>query len=179
MTKAFDCSVLQEVIAEYVNINLYPMLPQDVVFEERVQLNCFYCKHYNYSWRCPPRIPPLNYERIIKEYNSGVFAELRYSYTEATYSDVRVSSTNDLHRALLKLENYLWEHNNPLALAFIGGSCKLCKGGCGVERCNNPYLARMSMEAAGINVIKSVEKYGITVVFPPDGVLVRVGMLLW
>lgn len=170
---------LEDVVREYGQLRLYDMSPRELVFEERVRLNCFYCKHYNLSWKCPPKVPQLDYQKIVSEYEHGVFARLELSFAQDDFADVRVRSTNELHRALLKLEGYLWEHNCPLALSFIGGSCKLCKNGCGKERCNNPYQARMSMEAAGINVVKSVEKYGIPVTFPPKDTLARVGMLLW
>lgn len=174
-----DQSSLSGVVREYEQLRLYDMSPQDVVFEERVKLNCFYCKHYGLSWKCPPRTPQVDYQKLVREYEHGVFARLELPFTQDDLADVRVRSTNELHRALLKLERYLWDHNRPLALSFIGGSCKLCKNGCGKDRCNHPYEARMSMEAAGINVVKSLEKYGITVAFPPKNTLVRVGMLLW
>lgn len=166
MTQSFDRRALEHEIAEYDCIQLYNMSPKDLIFEERVKLNCFYCKNYNSSWKCPPRIPQLDYEKIVGEFDHSVFARLELPFTGADFPEIRARSTNELHRALLKLEKYLWDHNFPMALSFIGGSCKLCKNGCGKERCNNPYLVRMSMEAAGINVVKNVEKYGISVTFP-------------
>jgi len=177
--QSVDCAAFCKVIEEYDRISLYPMFPKDLIFEERVKLNCFYCKNYGTHWKCPPKAPQLDYPKIISEYEYGVFAKIELPFTDANFSEVRSRSTNDLHRALLKLEKYLWDHNFPLAVSFIGGSCKLCKNGCGKDHCNNPYQARMSMEATGINVVKSVEKYGISVVFPPQNSLVRIGMLLW
>jgi len=47
----------------------------------------------------------------------------------------------------LKMEKLLWEKNNSTAISFIGGSCKLCKNGCGSDKCNNPYMARSPLEA--------------------------------
>lgn len=179
MTQVINSNSLSREIEPDGSIRLYDMSPNDLIFEERVKLNCFYCKNYGTHWKCPPRIPGLDYTQVIREYSHGVFAKIELPYTDADFSDVRIRSTNDLHRALLKLEGYLWKHNFPMALSFIGGSCKLCKNGCGKDRCNNPYQARMSMEATGINVIKSVEKYGISITFPPHGILMRVGMLLW
>jgi len=155
------------------------MDPNDLVFEERVKLNCFYCKYYNTHWKCPPKIPPIDYRKVVSEFEHGAFVKIELPFSENDFSEIRIRSTNDLHRGLLKLEHYMWEHNHPLSVSFIGGSCKLCKNGCGTERCNNPYQARMSMEGAGINVIKSLEKYGLHIVFPPKNRLTRVGMLLW
>lgn len=174
-----NCQMLSEVIREYPQIHLCPISPKELVFEERTKLNCLYCKNYNFNWRCPPRIPQLDYKKVVEEYQYGIFAQIELPFAEDNYSEIRTQSTNDLHKALLKLEKYLWENNLPLAASFIGGSCKLCKSGCGKERCNNPYAARMPMEAIGINVIKSAAKYGIQINFPPKGKLTRLGMLLW
>ena len=84
-----------------------------------------------------------------------------------------------LHHTILDLEKYLWDNNNSTAISFIGGSCKLCKNGCGSEHCNNPYKARSPLEATGLNVVKTAEKCGIDINFPPDGAIIRIGMILY
>lgn len=74
----------------------------------------------------------------------------------------------------------MWEHNRPMAISFIGGSCKLCKNGCGPERCNQPYSARIPFEATGVNVIKTMEEQtGVKITFPPKDKLERIGLILW
>ena len=158
---------------------LYPMEPRTLVFEERVKLNCFYCRNYDSNWKCPPRIPKLDYQQVLGEYEHGVFVKLELPVTSDTFGEIRTRSTNELHRMLLDMEKYLWDRNYPLATSFIGGSCKLCKNGCGKERCNNPYLARIPLEATGCNVVKSAQQAGISIVFPPEKTLTRIGLLLW
>ena len=37
----------------------------DLVFEERVLLNCFYCPKYNVNRTCPPKIPNFDYKKIF------------------------------------------------------------------------------------------------------------------
>lgn len=179
ISQMFDWAGLEEAAGEYPGIQLYPASPGELVFEERVKLNCFYCKNYNLNWKCPSRTPTVDYRKLMGEYGQGAFVKIELAFTEDTFSEIRTRSTNDLHRALLKLEKYLWERGYPLATSFIGGSCKLCKNGCGKERCNHPYAARMPLEAAGVNVVKSAEKYGISIVFPPREKLSRLGLLLW
>lgn len=179
MTQVFDWHTLYTEAELESGVGLYPMHPEDLVFEERVKMNCFYCKNYNYSWRCPPKTPPIDYKKMMLEYNQGLFVKLEMPFDDNNYQEIRARSTNDLHKSLLRMEKVLWEHDFPLAISFIGGSCKLCKNGCGKERCNHPYAARMPVEAAGINVVKSVEKCGIHIAFPPNGSLTRVGLLLW
>ena len=180
MREKFDLSTLQKGIADrYPDISLTCMSPKDLVFETRVAMSCFYCKNYGRNWHCPPKIPQIDYQNMMLEYDSGAFALISLPFDDLTFPEVRTRSTNDLHQALLSMEHILWEHDHPLAISFIGGSCKLCKNGCGKEYCNNPYQARMPLEATGVNVIKSAEKYGIELQFPPDGTLKRLGLILW
>lgn len=165
---------------QYPGIRLLPANPKAFCFEERVLMNCFYCKNYNLNWKCPPRIPKIDYQRMMAEYDNGAFVLFEFAVNEDNFSEIRAKSTNDLHHALLALEKYLWEHDRPMAISFIGGSCKLCKNGCGPERCNNPYLARVPFEATGVNVLKTVEEQtGLHLSFPPREKLSRVGLLLW
>ena len=143
-------------------------------------MNCFYCGRYNNNWRCPPNLPDIDYPKMMAEYDSGLFVVLRYDLTEeGEYESIRSESSVTLHKLLLSLEKWMWRHNCPTALSFIGGSCKLCKGGCGKERCNNPYMSRSPIEATGVHVIKSARKYGIDIDFPTDTKLMRIGLLLW
>lgn len=154
--------------------------PGELVFEESVKMNCFYCGKYNNNWRCPPNLPAIDYRKLMGEYENGLFVALRYDIGEdADFSDIRNESSVTLHRLLLALEKWMWEHNCPTAISFIGGSCKLCKGGCGKERCNNPYMSRSPLEATGVQIIKSARRYGIDVAFPTDSKLMRIGLLLW
>lgn len=161
-------------------IQCVPLRPTEIDFEERVSLLCFHCRHYNSNFRCPPRIPALNYKRIVtEEYASALVVYTKMEFTESTYADVRHASTNKIHRALLRLEKALFEQNISTSLSLIGGSCKLCKNGCPADKCNNPYLSRMPMEAAGINVVTTVRKVGIEIVFPVKTSLHRCGLILW
>lgn len=153
--------------------------PKSLVFEERVKMNCFYCAKYNSNWKCPPKIPELDYAKLLSEFDSAAFI---YTYMELKgddYEIVRKNSSLQLHQAMLMCEKWLYQHNNPIALSFIGGSCKLCKNGCAPGRCANPYQARIPIEALGINVIKSASQYGIEIVFPPEKYMMRIGLLLW
>lgn len=148
-------------------------------FEERVKMNCFYCGKYNVSWKCPPRIPKIDYKKMLIEFEHGAFLYIKKTLAGNDYETVRTDSSVQLHRALLECEKWLWERDNVTALSFIGGSCKLCKNGCALERCANPYMARSPVEALGINVIKSAEQFGIPIHFPPENYIMRIGLLLW
>ncbi len=154
--------------------------PKDLVFEENVKMNCFYCGKYNNNWRCPPNLPDIDYQKMIGEFDRGLFVILKYDINEnVDYSDIRSESSITLHKLLLSLEKWMWRHHRSTVISFIGGSCKLCKGGCGKERCNNAYMSRSPLEAAGVQVVKSVRKYGVKLSFPADKELTRIGLLLW
>lgn len=176
-----NCTFLIDHVAEkYPDYYIVPVKYEDLIFEERVKMNCFYCGKYNVNWKCPPKIPAsIDFQKMFGEYDNLALVYSRYYFNADNYNMVRNDSTTELHNTLLKLESFLCEHNNSTAISFIGGSCKLCKNGCGKERCNNPYKARSPLEATGINVVKTAAKYGIEIVFPPKDFIIRMGMLLW
>lgn len=169
-------SYAAEQFPEYI---IVPIKCEDIVFEERVKMNCFYCGKYNVSWKCPPRIPSLDYKKMFSEFNHIALVYCKYYFNEENYSLVRNESSIELHKTLLKFEKFLWDNDNSTSLSFIGGSCKLCKNGCGKEHCNNPYKARSPMEATGMNVVATAEKYDIKISFPPKDYIIRMGMILW
>lgn len=171
---------LYKEIESIPNIKIARINTSDICFEERVKLKCFYCNNYNKKWTCPPKIPKVDYQKIIQnEYKEGMIICYTEPISENDFEIVRTRTTNMLHRTLLRAEKFLYEQNKVLVLSFIGGSCKLCKNGCNLERCNNPQLARISMEGAGINVIKTLEKVNLKVEFPIKEELSRYGLLLW
>lgn len=151
----------------------------DLIFEERVRMNCFYCGRYNSNWRCPPRIPDLDYKKMMHEFDYCALVYTKLPFGCDNYNDVRNESSILLHKAILAMEKFLWNNGNSTCISFIGGGCKLCKNGCGKEKCNNPYMSRTPIEATGVNLVKSVEKYGIQIVFPPKDFMYRYGLILF
>jgi predicted metal-binding protein len=151
----------------------------NLVFEERVKLNCFYCPRYDTVWTCPPRIPDCDYKKIFSEYKNLLAVYYKRNIFINTITNIdRKESTNILHKALLKMEKILWDNGHPLAVSFIGGSCKLCKV-CSVKKCKNSKLARIPLEACGINVVASMKNIDIEIPFPPTTSFYRIGLLLW
>mgnify|MGYP000176940611 CR=1 FL=1 len=171
--------ILQYGREKFPSIEMAYLKPSELIFEERVKMSCFYCARYGVSWKCPPRLPPIDYPKMMEEFDNGAFVWLDMPVTEQNYADIRTESSVILHRALLHMEKYLLQRGAPIYLSFIGGSCKLCKNGCGKERCNNPYKARTPLEATGVNVVKSAEKADIDISFPATKHITRIGLLLW
>lgn len=161
--------------AEFVFMN-----PKEAVFEECVKMNCFYCGKYGRNWRCPPNLPNLDYPKMFSEYDEGLFVSFVFDITnKEQFENIRAESSVILHKVLLQLEKWLYNHNSPTALSFGAGSCKLCKGGCGKEKCNNPYMSRSPLEATGMNVVKTAAKFGIKLNFPAEKELMRIGLVMW
>lgn len=150
-----------------------------LVFEQRVSLSCFHCERYGVNWTCPPKIPSLDYRRLFSEYDDALLVYCRSPFNKRNMSVVRRDSTNLVHRALLVAEKFLWDNDHPLAVGFIGGSCKLCNQGCAGDRCRQPTLARIPLEATGVNVVKTTQKVGVVITFPPKNYFYRVGLLFW
>lgn len=175
--------MLEEMMCEIQN--LYPLIQgkkidiDEIVFEERIKMNCFYCGRYNNNWRCPPNIPNIDIKKMFSEYDHAAFVFVEMPIDEQDYKKVRQQSSVYLHRAMLQCEKWLFQNNKSVALSFIGGSCKLCKNGCASDKCANPYESRSPVEALGINVIKSAEKVGIDIKFPAKEHITRIGLLLW
>ena len=152
---------------------------KDLVFEERVIMNCFYCGRYGRNWRCPPNLPQINYEKMFNEFSYGALVYVATPVNDKSYNDVRNTSSLILHKGLLRMEKYFWDHNNSTCLSFIAGSCKLCKDGCGEKKCNNPYDSRSPLEATGVNVIETAKKYGLNITFPVVKDMIRCGLIEW
>ena len=175
-----DINIIEfELLKINKNINIYPICKDQIVFENRVLVNCFYCSKYNKQWTCPPNIPSIDYQKVINEYDNIIILGASYQTNKLNYSEIRIKSTNEIHTCLLKLEKVLWDNNYPMAISFIGGSCKLCKNGCAEDKCRNSGSARIPIEAIGINVIKTLKNINVEIDFSNDLNISRYGMLLW
>ena len=138
------------------------------------------CEKYGRNWRCPPNLPDIDYPKMFNEYDEGMFVSFSFKLNDKEqFDNIRSESSVILHKTLLQLEKWFYNHNISTAISFGGGSCKLCKGGCGKERCNNPYMSRSPLEATGVNIVKTAKKFGIDIVFPTDEVLMRIGLIMW
>ena len=71
-----------------------------------------------------------------------------------------------LHRLVNKIETTAFKNGYYLAAGFIGGECNLCRE-CvspkSAKPCRHPFEARPSMEAMGIDVIRTCRKAGMPV----------------
>lgn len=176
---------LKEIVRRHnPDIDILPIGLEELVFEERVRLKCLHCPNYGVKWTCPGRLPQLNYRRIISEYEHAAVVVQKTRVESGEWRDESEAqlfrqSANTLHRAMLDLEKELFSRNNPMAEAFIGCNCQLCENGCPAESCAHPSEARLPWDAIGCNVVKTLERVGIKVVFPPQEYLYQYGLIVW
>lgn len=160
---------------------------QDIVVDERVRLKCCVpvCRNYNVSLMCPPNVMPLDeFRDVLARFKKALLVQIAYNVPDWMLD--RIHATEDL-AALYKDETYLngWVQTylaakNTLntianrieaaafkvglkyATAFSAGKCTLCEACAGIgNRCRNPYKARPSMEAMGIDVGETARKAGL------------------
>ena len=70
--------LLEFVMQQNSLVEIVFMNPNDLVFEENVKMNCFYCGKYGNNWRCPPNLPDIDYIKMFSEYDEGAFISLSY-----------------------------------------------------------------------------------------------------
>lgn len=169
----------EHTLHKFSDSNIIEINTSDLIFEESVKLNCFYCSRYGTNWKCPPHIPQIDYKKIITEFDHAAFVYYKLDFDNSNYSEIRTESSLILHKTLIDMEKYLFARGSSNCVSFTGGSCKLCKNGCGKEHCNNPGIARIPLEATGVNVVKSAEKYNISISFPVVSSIIRIGLILW
>lgn len=173
-----DIIDLKKKAIEYGADNAFTILPKELIFDSRAILKCFNCEKYNNKWTCPPKSPILDYRQLIMKYQKAIIVVIKTHFTDNVLGETRKQSSNKLHKILLRLEKDGFDRENHFTIAFIGGSCKLCKNGCTKNRCRDPKHARVPIEATGVDVIRTLDKFGINLKFPVREYFYRVGLLM-
>jgi predicted metal-binding protein len=169
----------------------------DVFVENRVPLKCRAgCIGYGKKLTCPPYVPtPDEFRKILGEYRFALL--VKFSSKAHADPDVMCSlyqlwldagapaekkeqaekfwndyfnGSKDILPVMLELEKTAFNAGYTLALAFVGGSCRLCET-CNVKAgiCIHPTRARIPEHAVGINMKKTAEKAGMAITFPAVG----------
>lgn len=157
--------------------DVYIVLPQELIFDDRAILQCYNCKNFGKKQTCPPHKINVNFEEMIKKYKKGLFVLVKFD-SSLDFAKAREQSTNKLHHILLKLEKEAFSQDNHFTTSFIGGSCKLCPNGCAEDGCRNPAMSRIPLESTGVDVVETLKKYGLELNFPATDTIYRAGLLL-
>lgn len=171
-----DTHNLKQKAYDYGADKVFDILPSDLIFDERTFFQCFNCKNYGNKRTCPPFENKLDYKKLIMKYKKGLLVLVKFD-SSIDFQKARNDSTNKLHKILLRLEKDAFNQDNHYTTSFIGGSCKLCPNGC-AEKCRNPQISRMPLEALGVDVVETMKKYGVVLQFPATDTIYRVGLLV-
>lgn len=123
----------------------------DIAFDNRTILKCMFgCEDWGYGHTCPSRkgsLMPWEYKKVFNEYKWGLII---HSTDKKTAQN---ASYKIEHDAFLK----------GYYMAFSLSDCAICKDCTGFKnlQCVNPKKARPAFHSVGIDVFKTVHKFGL------------------
>ncbi len=125
----------------------------DIEFDPRTLLKCMFgCKDWGKGHTCPSRpgsLNPWEYEQIFKKYSWGIII---HSHNKKISQDVSFA-----------LESTAF--TDGYYFAFSLSDCAICAecGGSKGMGCANPKKARPAFHSVGIDVFKTVRKFGLPI----------------
>lgn len=180
----------------YVQINY-----SDLYFNPDVQEMCksssFKCPFYSHSWSCPPVAPYL--EEKIRTYEKFYLIYIRIDLEEyikqekkknPKRSELYIKSNffyNKMETSALveEVSKFIAQHEKPYSkkLLLYSGTCKYCKmhdaGDCIYDKgepCRFPKYRQYSMEAVGIEVVKTVVNLDLDIDYPSQKYIYLFGL---
>lgn len=173
MAKSYD--MLEEELKEMAFKDgadvLLPINPEDIVVANWVRMKCqFGCPSYGKKLSCPPYSPhPDDTKKVMGEYSRayliGYGSSIFKRYCDEDFSAVFPKALKDVRKSIFELEKhaFLSGYYKSFTYGFCG-PCTLCAE-CVVEEgiftCKFAMESRPSMEAAGIDVFKTVKNAGL------------------
>ena len=157
---------------------------EEIVVDKRVRLKCAVpiCASYGRNLMCPPNLMPVDeFADILALYGKALILQIETDFDSADRSGLHLdgrtcdeleaaTNTQDwqmkLHTLVNQVEALAFKEGFYLAAGLVGGDCALCpecvtpSSG---EPCRHPFEARPSMEAMGIDVLKTCERAGLSV----------------
>ncbi|MCL2404626.1 MAG: DUF2284 domain-containing protein [Defluviitaleaceae bacterium] len=131
---------------------------EDIVFDPRVVLKCIFgCSDYGRSHTCPNQRSPLTmkeYEEIFRHYKRGIIIG-------CDSKPLSQKISYEIERACF-LDGYYF--------AFSLSDCGLCSNCSKIngEDCRIPSKARPAFHSIGVDVFKTVEKFGLPLYVAQD-----------
>jgi predicted metal-binding protein len=147
--------------------------PEMLVPEEKIRGLCREnkCGSFKNNYTCPPYIGTV--EEIsakLKKFDKGLLFQYSREIDVKNNRPGVIQTKLDFHEKILRIEQYLQEQGISPVWGMIGGNCGLCdvcKAGAN-EPCLFPEKARMSLEAAAVDVIALLDKFGLDSDFHDD-----------
>jgi predicted metal-binding protein len=151
---------------------LMPINPDKVVVANWVRLKCqFGCPSYAKKLGCPPYSPkPEDTRKVLDEYTTAYLIGFNGSSIFDTYEIQEIKEVfpkvlKDIRKNIFEMEKHAFLSGYYKSFAFgFCGPCTICDE-CVVEdgilTCKFATKSRPSMEAAGIDVFKTVRNAGL------------------
>jgi len=150
---------------------IMPIDPKEIVVGNWVRLKCQYgCPSYAKKLSCPPYSPsPEDTRQILKEYSRayllGYTGSIFKKYGTEEFGKIFPQALKDIRKSIFELEKhaFLSGYYKSFTYGFCGPCtmCEQCVAEEGVLTCENAKESRPSMEAAGIDVFKTVRNIGL------------------
>lgn len=125
----------------------------DIAFDSRTILKCMFgCNDWGKGHTCPSRpgsLKPWEYEEVFKKYSWGIII---HSENKKTSQDVSFE---------IERKAYFEGHYMAFSLSDCA-CCTQCMGLKGVN-CAHPGKARPAFHSVGIDVFKTVRKFGLPI----------------
>ncbi len=152
-----------------------------VVVDARARLKCLVsvCSSYGRHLLCPPNLISVqDFSEILALYKHALILQVQADFDSRDKSKTRLNKDlcqrledrtgtvrwqRKLHRLVNDMEALAFKKGLRFAAGLIGGDCTLCDECKGIAKgqCAHPFRARPSMEAFGIDVVKTCEKAGL------------------
>ncbi len=151
----------------------------EVITDHRVRLKCSVplCSSYGRNLMCPPNtMSAEEFAKVLRLYKKAVLVQVETDMDSSDKSakslDGRLCEELDkatdsarwqrtLHMLVNSVETEAFKKGFYLAAGLTGGECSLCGECVGIQSgkpCRHPFEARPSMEALGVDVIRTCEK---------------------
>ena len=147
---------MKDYVKEALNlgaVNVVRFSIEDIVFDSRVVLKCIFgCADYGKLHTCPYQKSPLSmneYREIFKNYKWGIIIGCKDKKTSQEIS--------------YAIESMCFFDGYYFAFSLSDcGLCKECAKGVSQE-CRNPQKARPAFHSIGVDVFKTVRKFGLPI----------------
>lgn len=149
---------------------------RNIAVDERVRFQCSHsgCREYGKRLMCPPYVPEVEeFKKVLSNYIIGLLISVKGNPEDV----FRLAGL--LHEAVYSTEKKAFSLGFPFAAGLIGGPCNLCEKCPTGEnaKCIKREKARPSMEAMGIDVLKTCKNAGMDMEFK-EGEVTWTGLLL-
>ena len=155
------------------------MDPGKIIVGHWVRMKCnFGCPGYGKRRTCPPYLPAVEEcLKFFKEYKRGLFFHFVKRFKDP---EMRHPWSKEVNQRMLNLEREVFLSGFEKAFMFPQAPCRLCENCPATGECLQPYQARPTLEAFGVDVYSTARMLGypIRVVKDYHEEMNRYGLLL-